>query len=217
MKRKIDWLNHSLEFFVVLIGILIAFQLNKCSNNRSQTELIENHLSQIKIECQENKERIRLSINQIEEQLNNCDSLLALIKGAKNPSEIRNQSTKLLDLRNVDLTKNAYKVLVESGDIRYLDDYEIKRNIISLYEGFEKVEQINQSNQNLYDSHFYPYIKSNFDLVNWKEVTIKSKIEEELYYAQEFANTVSTYRFLLLAKKRIYKEKENKLKEYLEK
>jgi len=217
MKRKIDWLNHSLEFLVVLIGILIAFQLNKCSENKSKDELIENHLLQIKTESQENMDRIQLSIKQIEEQINNCDSLLSLIKTSKNPFDIRNQSTKLLDLRNVDLIKNAYKVLVESGDIRYLENYEIKRSIISLYEGFEKVEQINQSNQNLYDTHFYPYIKSNFDLVNWQSVNIKSKAEEELYYSREFANTVSTYRFLLLAKKRIYKGREDKLKAFLKK
>ena len=217
MKRKIDWLNHSLEFFVVLIGILIAFQLNKCSDNRSKSKLIENHLSQIEIECNENRERIGLSINQINKQINNCDSLLLLIKLANNPEKIRNQSSKLLDLRNVTLTRTAYKVLVESGDIRYLNNYKVKRNIISLYEGFKKVEQINESNQNLYDSHFYPYIKSNFDLVNWNGVKTKSVIEEELYYSLEFANIVSTYRFLLQAKKRIYEEREAKFEEYLKK
>jgi len=36
MKQRIDWLNHSLEFVVVIVGILIAFQLNKCSIERSQ-------------------------------------------------------------------------------------------------------------------------------------------------------------------------------------
>ena len=216
MKGKIDWLNHSLEFLMVLVGILIAFQLNTCSDRRSKAKLIDNHLSQIKAECQENKDRISVSISQIDQQIHHCDSLLTLIKQAKDPVEIRNQSTKLLDLRNVDLKRSAYKVLVASGDIRYLDDYEMKKDIISLYEGFEKVEQINQSHQNLYDRHFYPYMKSHFDLVNWDGVRIYSEAEEKVYYAREFANTVSTYRFLLLAKRRIYQERESRLEAYLE-
>ena len=141
---------------------------------------------------------------------------MSLIKQARHPIKIRNQATKLLDLRNVDLKKSAYAVLTESGDIRYLEDYETKRKIISLYEGFEKVEQINQSNQNLYDRHFYPYLKSNFDLVNWQNINISSEEEEKPYYAREFANTVSTYRFLLMAKKRIYEEREKQISVYLE-
>ena len=215
MKRKIDWLNHSLEFLVVFIGILIAFQLNKCSDNRSKAELIENHLSQIELECEENQERIAIAITQIEEQIKNCDSLLSLIALESNPEKIRNLSTRLLDLRHLDLSQNAYKVLVESGDIRYLDNYESKRKIISLYDGFEKVKQINQSNQNLYDTHFYPYLKANFDLVNWTGVIPESASEAALYYSREFANTVSTYRFLLLAKKRIYTERKENIEAYL--
>ena len=89
-------------------------------------ELITYLTIDLKSECQENKERIAFSIRQIDQQINNCDSLLILIELANSPESIRNQSTKLLDLRNVDLTKNAYKVLVESGDIRYLNNYEIE-------------------------------------------------------------------------------------------
>ena len=215
MRKKIDWLNHTLEFLVVLIGILIAFQLNQCSENKDKAELIKSHLSEIEAECNENELRINNSIIQTGEQIKNCDSLLELIKDGNNPIEIRNQSTKLLDLRNVDLAKSSYKVLVESGDIRFLRNYDTKRNIISLYEGFAKIEQINKSNQNLYDNHFYPFLKTNFDLVNWSSIKLDSKSEEELYYSREFANTVSTYRFLLIAKKRIYQNVADDINNYL--
>ncbi|MEM9921419.1 MAG: hypothetical protein AAF990_25180 [Bacteroidota bacterium] len=208
-------MNHSLEFLVVLIGILIAFQLNKCSDDRTKAELIENHLLQITSECEENQKKLRLSMNRIQIQLANCDSLLEETSRRESPEKVRNFATALLDMRNVDLARNAYKVLVESGDIRYLSDYEVKRKIISMYDSFEKVEQINQSNQNLYDNHFYPYIKSNFDLINWSKLRIRSKAEEEAYYSREFANTISTYRFLLLAKERIYKAQKEEIDAYL--
>ena len=84
-----------------------------------------------------------------------------------------------------------------------------------MYDSFEKVAQINQSNQNLYDMHFYPYLKSNFDLVNWQGIQTQSEEEEKVYYAKEFANTVSTYRFLLIAKKRIYLNQEKSIENYI--
>ena len=54
-KNKIDWLNHGLEFLVVIVGILLAFQLNKCSETRSTEKLLQNHINYIEIECDENK------------------------------------------------------------------------------------------------------------------------------------------------------------------
>ncbi|MFD2586619.1 hypothetical protein ACFSQJ_06735 [Croceitalea marina] len=215
MKKKIDWLNHSLEFFVVLIGILIAFQLNKCSDNQARESLIENHLSQIRYECQENAEKLDLSIEQITVQIQNCDSLLSEISNGQRPKKIRDLATKLLDLRNMDISTNAYNVLVQSGDIRFLNNYNKKRKVISLYEDFKSVAQINTSNQNLYDNHFYPYIKTNFDLVNWNKVNADSENDKKLYYSREFANTVSTYRFLLVSKKRIYLNQKTVIDKYL--
>ena len=117
-------------------------------------------------------------MNRIQTQLANCDSLLEETSRRESPEKVRNFATALLDMRNVDLARTAYKVLVESGDIRYLSDYEVKRKIISMYDSFEKVTQINQSNQNLYDMHFYPYLKSNFDLVNWRGIETQSPEEE---------------------------------------
>lgn len=215
MRNKIDWLNRSLEFTVVLAGILIAFQLNRCSENTTQNELIGNHLEYIELECQENEKKLDLFGKQIEDQIKHCDSLLLEITKGKSPLRIRNLSTRLLDMRNAELSSNAYEVLTQSGDIRFLKDYEVKRQIISMYDSFKKVDNINQSNQNLYDSHFYPYLKSNFDLVSWNSFETKSKQDEKSYYSQEFANTISTYRYLLIAKLRIYSKEKETIKEYL--
>ena len=42
-KKKIDWLNHGLEFIVVVIGILLDFQLNTWSEQRKQRLIIDEH------------------------------------------------------------------------------------------------------------------------------------------------------------------------------
>jgi len=215
MKNKIDWLNHSLEFVVVLIGILIAFQLNKCSDNKAKGNLIDNHLEYISFECRENGKKLLESIEHSEGQIKNCDSILLEISTTKEVIKIRSLSTKLLDLRNVDLTKNAYEVLAQSGDIRFLKDYEQKKKIITLYDSFERVERINTSNQNLYDNHFYPYLKSNFDLVNWNYIDLKSEKEGLPYTSKEFSNIVSTYKYLLNAKLNVYNNELRLIDEYL--
>ncbi|MFK7907406.1 MAG: DUF6090 family protein [Chitinophagales bacterium] len=217
MKKEIDWLNHALEFAVVLIGILIAFQLNECSDTNSKKELINNHLKYIKLECKENTARLESSIKHIEEALKNCDSLLTEISSKKEANQVRNLSTRLLDLRNVDLVTDSYRVLTESGDIRFLEPYDKKREIITLYNGFDRVESINESTQKIYDRHFYPYLKENFDLANWQYINVKSEEELQKYFAPEFANTISTYRFLLSSKLKICKNEKDMIDQYLSK
>lgn len=215
MKKKIDWLNHTLEFMVVLIGILIAFQLNKCSENKSKADLLKSHLNYIEIECKENTQRLAVSIDHIKDQLKNCDSILMEISTSKNINKIRSFSTRLLDMRNIDLVNDSYQVLSQSGDIRYLKNFNQKRRIITLYDSFEKVERINQSNQKLYDNHFYPYLKDNFDLVNWDYVDVKSKEDASKYFSRAFGNTVSTYRYLLLSKLKTYEKEKQMIDAYL--
>lgn len=201
---------------VVLIGILIAFQLNKCSDDSAQRKLISNHLEYIQFECRENEKKLSESISHTEKQIKNCEALLAEVLGTKESLKIRSLSTKLLDLRNVDLSKSAFNVLTQSGDIRFLKDYDKKRSIITLYESFEAVERVNNSNQNLYDNHFYPYLKSNFDLVNWDYVDIQSEEEKSLYSTKEFSNILSTYKYLLSAKVNIYQKELGLIGEFLE-
>lgn len=84
-----------------------------------------------------------------------------------------------------------------------------------MYDSFDKVLRVNQSNQNLYDNHFYPYLKSNFDLVNWNYLDAKTKEEKEKYYSKEYANTISTYRYLLTSKLNIYTKEYQIIKDYI--
>lgn len=65
-KYHIDWLNHALEFIVVVIGILLAFQLNKCSDENKNKKIIKNHLYQIYEETILNKNYLAQSIEENE-------------------------------------------------------------------------------------------------------------------------------------------------------
>lgn len=214
-KKKIDWLNHSLEFMVVIIGILLAFQLNKCSETRTQNQLLDNHMEYIETECKDNVQRLKEGTTHITGQLQVVDSLIEGIVEKKDVNLIRSLSAKLLDLRNVEVKKDAYSVLVESGDIRFLTNFNQKRKIITLYEEMDGVEGVNKNSQNLYDNHFYPYLKKNFDLVSWDYIKSNNEAAIAPYYSQEFGNIISTYRFLLLTQRKVYQEAEAALNNYL--
>ncbi len=216
MKQKIDWLNHTLEFLVVFIGILIAFQLNKCAETKTKNELVENHLKYIQEECGENIARLDEGIIHSKAQLKFADSLLLEIREQKRIWKIRQLSTVLLNLQNKELKEDAYSVLVQSGDIRFMNDFQRKRKIITLYESFDGINITNENVLKIYDNHFYPYLKSNFDLVNWDYNSTQNISNEPSYYAGEFGNIISTYRFLLQTKIDSYEAIRDKISQFLD-
>ncbi len=211
---KIDWLNHALEFFVVLIGILIAFQLDKCSDNNRQEKLVRNHLVELQQESEENVLRINKGINHTNQQLQKADSLLKLIVDRGNVFVIKRLSTEILDLRAVPVKKDAYTVMAASGDLRFLSRYEDKRSTILLYEQYSNIARVDENTQKIYDNYYYPYLKNNFDLVNWN-LDPSDLQETDSYYSKEFGNIVSTYRYLLNAKLNTYKTTLEEVQQYL--
>jgi hypothetical protein len=89
--------------------------------------------------------------------------------------------------------------------------------VISLYENMQKVNTVNENIQKLYDNHFYPYLKENFDMVDWDYLNVSNEEENQPYQTKEFGNIISTYRFLLVAKMNTYNEVTDALKNYIEK
>ncbi|WP_298369187.1 hypothetical protein [uncultured Lutibacter sp.] len=196
--HKIDWLNHSLEFVVVIVGILIAFQLNKCSFENEQSLTIDIHSKEIIKETNLNKTSFENAIKYDELNLMKMDTLFKLLENKNNFIKANHLSLELLNLGGVYIRKNAYKILIESGDIRFIRNYEEKQNIVNLYEYYKWVESFNEISMNLYTSDYYPYLKNNFDLV-------KGSIQkDEIYTSKEFMNILGAY----------YRTSQNRLQKY---
>lgn len=198
--KKIDWLNHFLEFSVVIIGILLAFQLNKCSSDKTQRQLIETHLTQIKEETKINKHSILSSIKYDEENLIKLDSVINLIQKKENFDIVNNLSLELLNLGGVYIRKNAYLNLTETGDIKFISDFSQKERVISLYEFYNWVQSFNDISMNLYREDYYPYLRDNFDLVGGTTRSV------EIYTSKKFQNILGAY----------YRTSQNRLQKYKE-
>lgn len=144
MRRKIDWLNHVLEFLVVLSGILIAFQLEKCSTANSQKETIENHMSYIIEETNFNLKSVSYGVELSKSSLSKLDSVISLIPDDGDLKIIKRLTFDLLEISALYFKKNAFTTLVESGDVRYIKDFETKSKTINLYEYYRWVEGLDK-------------------------------------------------------------------------
>jgi len=165
-KMQIDWLNHGLEFIVVIVGILIAFQLNTCSSENRQRKTVETHLEQIRKETELNKKFLESSVKYAEANTLKLDTIFLLLDAKKDLEKVNSLSLDLLNLGGSYIRKNAYKNLIESGDIRFIDEFKVKQRIINLYEYYKWVELFDEISLDLHQQDYYPYLRNNFDLVS---------------------------------------------------
>ncbi|MCI4669228.1 MAG: hypothetical protein MRZ79_13920 [Bacteroidia bacterium] len=191
MGKKINWLNHIIEFIVVVISVLLAFQLNNWSVKREHKKVVSMHLDQIDEETRYNKIALTSVLELSEKQLALLDTLIVMLaKDESNDlSTINKACFRLLNIGNVYLKRNAYISLTGTGDIRFLDNFEEKNRVISLYEYYDWVESIERIAISNYNENFFPYMNQNFDMV-------QAKVQkEEVYRNKKFINALATYRY----------------------
>jgi len=186
-KRKIDWLNHTLEFFVVIIGILLAFQLQKCSTNNTNRAVVDSHLEAIRKETEGNKAQLLTSIEHTEGNIAKLDTVLTLIEDNGDHRKINYLSLDLLNIGSSYLRKHAYQGLMETGDVKHIKDFSRKQKIINLYEYYKWVESFDELSSTLFSEDYYPYLKANFDF------TTGQVQNPSIYYTKEFKNALAAY------------------------
>ena len=188
---KINWKNHAREFIVVVFGILLAFQLDRCASDSNQQKLVDEHLNYIKEETKINALNLKYALKSSEENLVKIDSIIGLISKKGDIKTINRLSFEIFNVGYLYVRKNAYNSLVNSGDIRFIKSFDRKKDIIDMYEYYSWTQSMDQGCRNAYNDDFFPYVKGNFDLVN-------AKIQNpEIYYSKVYSNALSTYRYAI--------------------
>ena len=208
--KNINWLNHLVEFVVVILGILIAFQMSTCAEKKVQSGLIKEHLDNIKAETAFNQRNIKAALELAVSSKAKLDSLFIILPEDTALQTVNNFSLALLNIGGVYIKKNAYRSLTESGDIRYIHDFKLKNEIVNLYEYYEWVKGIDQLHVNTYDKSYFPYILKNLDLVDGNVQAA------DVYRSKDFKNILSSYRFFLVNRIQKYEDCQQEMADFLE-
>lgn len=206
---RIDWLNHGLEFAVVLIGILIAFQLNKCQTNRDHLRLVDQHLSSLAEEAQLNLANLERARENSSRNIETLDSLRGLVFTSEDVATMNALAIDLFALSSAYLRRNAYLTLTETGDIRLISDYDLKAEIVDMYEYYNLVQFVDELASDQYIKYYYPYLQENFDLSGYRPSSL------EVYRDLRFRNALGSYRYFLSRQIDVYNNCIERIGEFL--
>lgn len=201
MKTKIDWPNHLISFVLIVLSILMAFQLEKCSSDHKEDKLVDAHFFEIVEETRYNKRNMITLINKLTEDQFQLDTLLRMIHAEDaNTRTINSLVFKMMNVGGLYIKKNAYASFTESGDVRFVDDFDKKTDLVQLYEFYKLAEVQNQLLVESFNERYFQHVSEKLDLYRATPQPIAS------YRDRTFINSISSYRYFLATCLRTYKQ-----------
>lgn len=161
------------EIVLVVIGILIALQINNWNSNRIQKQKEFVYLNNIKRYLKEQLATIESQID-YESHINQIAAPMIIYYKAHQAFKVDSLFTKNVGVLTGRKTfvKNAptYTELISSGNIDIISNKTIKDDIIKYYQEIERVELIINKNNNLFtDAVFIPEILKISEIQNVDE------------------------------------------------
>lgn len=189
MTNRIDWGNHFISFVLVIASILLAFQLERCGTDRREDRLVQRHLAEIEQETEFNLRLVDQNLASLRDLSTRLDTVLQLIYTTDDAARINRELMGALNLPVLYLKQTGYRNFTTSSDIRFLDDFERKANLITLYEYYQQSEALNEVLLEMYRNQYFGYMQQHLDLYRGRPRPIA------VYREPAFINGISSVRY----------------------
>lgn len=132
--KKINWKYALGEILIVILGITIAFSLNKCAVQKENETLVTMYLDNLTSDLQQDKNTLEVNLEQFKTKRNKINSLTAILgsdavlNGQHNAMVFEVSELEKFKPNNV-----TYNTLVNSGDFKLIKDFELRKAIEAHY------------------------------------------------------------------------------------
>lgn len=156
------------EILIVIVGISIAFSLNKCAENKKSDSQKNQYLNSLRQDIEEDKAQLENNLSQITQKIEISNKLIPIL-GSDDPektSELKGiyQVAQLTSFIPKDFT---YQALVNSGDLKLIDNLELKKTIEKHYANYELIKDAYDRQETInkdYLGNFFIY-NTDYDLI----------------------------------------------------
>lgn len=132
--KKINWRYAFGEILIVIIGISIAFSINKCAENSKNEFNKKQYLSNIKNDVIADRDALQENAIALEQKIKTADEILPKLNtDSPDKMMIVGKIFSLMDLKDFTPKDNTYQTLINSGDLQLINDFELKTTIEKHY------------------------------------------------------------------------------------
>lgn len=208
--KGINWANYLMELILLVLGITIAFSIDRCTQRQGQKAEKESILSSLVYHFEEDLANLKSVLDNNENIYQNSRLIVNYIR----QNEVVDSDSLLhLSLRKIyetDFTPFASSIveLKARYDIDKLELPELKQRLERVFNGYQKVEIVETQYRQYYEEK-NAFWDQHFDFI--RDELVDEKALEEIY----FQNLMARINDLLRRKSDYYKEAEKECQEIL--
>lgn len=196
------------EIILVVIGILIALQINNWNESNKTKAKEKNYLKSFYEENKENESNLSNALEFALITKNDIDSLkqILFIKDYQD-DRIKNLSASMMALSDFNPSLITMENITASGDFEIISDFEYRERLIDIYNSYKTTSQLEGILSDYVNQYVTPFF---FENVRFRDF---SSLEENFIEKSKFENIVLGYDALLTQKLKGYEVNLKKLKE----
>nr|WP_298997907.1 DUF6090 family protein [uncultured Allomuricauda sp.] len=157
------------EILIVIIGITIAFSMNKCSDSIKNKSVRKEYMINLIGDISTDRDVLKSNLTGIDKKIEICNEMIAILNSESGDNlELFNMVFDVLDYEIFNPESITYNTLINSGDLKLINDFKLKKAIQGHYTNYEYVDDIYQKHLALIRDYLGNYMINNAD---YDEVT----------------------------------------------
>ncbi|MCF7559057.1 DUF6090 family protein [Sabulilitoribacter multivorans] len=162
--KKINWQYTIGEILIVIVGISIAFSMNKCAEHSKNESHKKQYLTNLINDVTSDKKALEENVLAIEKKINTTKEILPKLNtNAPDKMSIIGKVFSIVALNNFTPNDNTYQALINSGDFKLIDDFEMKTAIEKHYATYENMSDSYERLENIQKKYVGDYFIHNID------------------------------------------------------
>tara|TARA_R110002124_G_scaffold99337_1_gene245360 strand:- start:97157 stop:97801 length:645 start_codon:yes stop_codon:yes gene_type:complete len=179
--KKINWNYAFGEILIVIIGISIAFSMNKCAENSKQEAQKNQYLVNIKDDLEADKARLQEIVGELETKLKASKKVLPILNtDSENKMSIIQDIFSVATISNFSPKDITYQTLINSGDFKLIDDFELKKAIEAHYSNYKIMMKDYDRQEIIHKEYLGNYFIHNVDYDDFRKGKFGFKDEKLL-------------------------------------
>lgn len=156
---KKTWKYTLREIVIVIIGITIAFSMNKCADNLKDNKLKTQYLTNLKSDIEADKIVLKKNVEAINKKLAVCAEIIPVLNSNKTQNmQLLNNIFAIVEYENFSSKSTTYKTLINSGDLKLIDNFDLKSAIQEHYANYNELDNVYARHTSLIQDYLGNYL-----------------------------------------------------------
>ena len=161
---KTTWKYTLREIIIVIIGITIAFSMNKCADNVKDNKLKTQYLTNLKSDIEADKAILGKNLDAINKKIQICSEIIHVLNSEQNQDmRLMNNIFSIIKYENFSPKNITYKTLINSGDLKLIDDFRLKTSIQQHYTNYDELSDAYLRHTSLIKDYLGNYLVNHAD------------------------------------------------------